>query len=144
MRPVSIVHERPRVTPEAEPFWTAAAGGELRLPSCPACEAWLWFPRATCPTCGGDVEWRAASGLATLTSFTVERRATDPRWRDRVPYVIGYVTLDEGVVLLSDIVGAEPGELGIGTRLRVRFEPTDDPAIAVPVFEPFDEGSPHA
>jgi uncharacterized OB-fold protein len=141
---VSIVHERPRVTPEAAPFWTAAAGGELRLPFCAGCETWLWFPRATCPACGGEAQWRAVGGLATLTSFTVERRATDPRWRERVPYVIGHVTLDEGVVLLSDIVGADPAGLEIGTRLRVLFEPTEDPGIAVPVFEPFDEGSLHA
>jgi len=133
---MTTVHERPRITPEARPFWESAARGELQLPYCASCAAWVWFPRTDCAACGAAVEWRPVTGSATLTSFAVERKATDPRWRDRVPYIIAHVTLDEGVVLLSNVVSADPEHLEIGTRLRVRYEPTDDPAIAVPVFTP--------
>lgn len=130
-----MIHESPRVTDESRPFWESAAYGRLRLPYCDRCDRWVWFPRSTCPGCGSRVEWRPTAGLGTLTSYTVERRATVQRWRDVVPYVIAIVTLDEGVALMSNVVGSPPSELTIGARLRVRFEPTDNPELAVPVFE---------
>lgn len=131
-----MIHDVPRLSSESRPFWESAAEGQLRLPYCAPCATWVWFPRSACVACGRPPEWRPATGFGRLTSYTVERRATTVRWRDAVPYVIAYVTLDEGVILISNLVGAAPESLSTGIRVRARFEPTDDPGLAVPVFEP--------
>jgi uncharacterized OB-fold protein len=129
-----MTRERPRCTAEALPFFRAAALGRLDLTYCTPCDRWIWFPRAQCPACGEPTQWRETLGRATLTSFTVERRATVPRWRDQTPYVVAVVRLDEGVTMLSNVVDADPGGLAIGDVLAVDFVATDDPELAVPIF----------
>jgi uncharacterized OB-fold protein len=51
------------------------------------------------------------------------------------PYVIGYVTLDEGPAVLTNFVDCDPDALKIGQRVKVRFQPTEGGAPA-PVFRP--------
>jgi uncharacterized OB-fold protein len=49
--------------------------------------------------------------------------------------VIGYVTLDEGLAVLTNFVDCDPETLKIGQRVKVRFQPTEGGAPA-PVFRP--------
>jgi len=60
----------------------------------------------------------------------------------QAPQVIALVELDEGVRLMSNIVGVEPvpEKLPLGLRLRVGFEPRGSQFL--PVFSP--EGAPDA
>ena len=112
------------------PFWRAAAEGVLMIKRCKACGEAHWYPRPFCPHCGGDdTEWEAAAGSGTIYSFTVTRRA------DPVPYVLAYVTLDEGVTMLTNLVDAEIEALHIGQRVQVKFRQAEGGG-AVPVFAP--------
>jgi uncharacterized OB-fold protein len=38
-----------------------------------------------------------------------------------VPYVIAVVRLDEGVEMLTNLIGVEPQQVSIGARVRVAF-----------------------
>ena len=119
----------PPVTPEARPFWEATARGELLLKRCAACGETHFYPRAICPLCGSDrTEWRPASGRGTIYSYSVMRRAS-------VPYAIAYVTLEEGVTMMTNIVDADFDALRIGQPVRVTFRPTDG-GPPVPMFTP--------
>ncbi len=51
------------------------------------------------------------------------------------PYAIGYVTLDEGVSVLTNFVDVTDAELKIGMRVKVKFQDTDG-GPPVPVFRP--------
>ena len=83
-----------RAGPEAlvEPFWESAARGVLSLQRCSACERFIHFPLAACPTCHSpaSLEWRTVSGLGTLYSFIVVHRSRFPAF-SRLPYVVGCV-----------------------------------------------------
>ncbi|PZC46996.1 MAG: hypothetical protein C1O27_001612 [Chloroflexi bacterium] len=48
-----------------------------------------------------------------------------------VPYVVALVELDEGPVLMSNVVGCAPEDVHIGMPLQVTFGDAD-----VPVFRP--------
>ncbi len=119
----------PVETVETQAFWDAARGGRFVVPVCTACGKAHWYPRAICPFCGSDnIEWRDASGKATIYTFSVMRRVKEP-------YVIAYVTLAEGPTMMTNIVDCDADALRIGDAVTVRFEPTEN-GPPVPVFRP--------
>jgi len=118
----------PQASPENRAFWEAAAAGRLLLRWCLDCGKPHWYPRPVCPRClSARTEWKAASGRATVYSFT---HAPGP-----APLIVAYVRLDEGITMLSNIVRCPPAEVRIGQALRVAFAAAED-GQAVPVFEP--------
>ena len=120
----------PMVDSANAPFWQAAREGVLLIKRCNACNEAHWYPRPFCPHCGSDTtEWVAANGAGTIYSYTITRKAGP------VPYVLAYVTLDEGVTMLTNIVDADMESLRIGQRVSVTFRPAEGGG-AVPVFRP--------
>ena len=119
----------PQTTPETEDFWAAAGDGRLLLKHCAACNQPHHYPRALCPFCTSDrTEWRASSGRGTIYSFSVMRRVA-------VPYAIAYVTLEEGVSMMTNIVDCDLDALRIGQPVRVVFKATEG-GPPVPMFTP--------
>lgn len=114
--------------PETGPYWHAAAGGQLLLKHCTACDQAHWYPRHFCPHCGSDcTEWRESQGRGEVYTFTVMRRPA--------PRVIGYVTLDEGISIFTNIVDCDPDSLQIGQRVQARMAEQADGTF-LPVFAP--------
>ncbi len=119
----------PIPTEDTKPFWEAAAEGRFLIKRCLACERVHWYPRTLCPFCFSErTEWQPASGRGVIYSYSVMRRATPP-------YVVAFVTLDEGPTMLTNIVACDPDSLCIGQKVSVVFRPTDG-EFMVPVFEP--------
>jgi uncharacterized OB-fold protein len=119
----------PEPNPETRPFWDAAAQGRLLLKKCLACNQVHYYPRAICPFCGSDrTDWQQASGVGSIYSWSVMRRA-------ETPYCIAYVTLEEGVTMMTNIVGCDLDAIRIGQKVHVVFTPTDG-GPPVPTFTP--------
>jgi uncharacterized OB-fold protein len=119
----------PVITAETRPYWEGAAAGQLLIKHCTACGEFHHYPRSICPFCGSDrTEWRQASGRGTVYSFSVMRRAAEP-------YAIAYVTLEEGVTLMTNIVDCDLDQIRIGQAVRVVFKPSDG-GPPVPMFAP--------
>lgn len=123
----------PPVTPETEYFWEGCAEGELRLPHCTDCNTDFYYPRAVCPDCTSQsLDWTIAEGIGTIYSYSVMSDFGD--WPD--PHILAYVDLPEGVRIMTNIVDCDPAALSIGTPVEVKFIPTEDDSISVPVFQP--------
>jgi uncharacterized OB-fold protein len=119
----------PPVNPETQPFWDAAAEGRLLVKRCRSCGQVHYYPRAICPFCFADAtEWLQASGRGTIYSYSVMRRVP-------VPYAIAYVTLEEGVTMMTNIVGCDLDAIRIGRAVKVVFRPTEG-GPPVPMFTP--------
>lgn len=115
--------------PETRPFWEAAAEGRLLLKACRACGRAHWYPKVVCPFChSDDLEWREASGRGTIYTYSVMRRV-------EVPYVLAYVTLEEGPTLMTNIVDCDVDSVRIGQSVQVRFRQAPQ-GRTVPVFAP--------
>ncbi len=120
----------PVVNPENKSFFDAASNGKLLIKKCSACGEHHYYPRAICPHCFSDqTSWTESSGNGTIYSYSVMRRGTP------VPYAIAYVTLAEGVTMLTNIVDCDLDAIRIGQAVRVVFKPTEGGA-AVPMFVP--------
>jgi hypothetical protein len=119
---------------EERAWFDGAREERLALTRCRACGAWS-TPRVVCPKCWSqDVEVATASGKGEIYSYTVLYRAGRPGFGADVPYVVALVALDEGPRVMTTVVGVEPEQVRIGTRVRAVFERRGD--IAFPVFTP--------
>ena len=122
MPPLSLPSP-PALTAEARHYFAAAARGRLELQFCQSCAAPWFFPRPTCPRCGGDdYRWAPVSGGGVVESFTIVTRAPSPAFRDLLPYVVAVVALAEGPRMIANIVGADALEVTIGAPVEVVFE----------------------
>jgi len=129
----------PGVTEDSEPFWEASRAGRLLVRRCRACGRAHFYPRPFCPTCWSDqVDWEEASGRATLYTWSVVHQNDLPPFKDRVPYVVAIVELDEGVRLTSNVEGVDPEEVRCDMAVQVAFreEQRDEETVALAVFRP--------
>lgn len=110
----------PLINPENQPFFDATAKATLLIGMCNACGAVHYYPRVICPHCGTDgAAWIEAKGTGTIYAYSTMHRGVP------VPYTIAYVTLDEGVSMMTNLTGFAPGSLKIGQRVRVVFQESD-------------------
>lgn len=121
---------------DTAPYWEHARRGMFALPRCEACGKFHFYPRATCPHCGGArIAWVPASGAGEVYSFSVVHRAPGPAFKADVPYVVAIVKTDEGPHLLSRVVGVSPDAVKIGMRLKVSIQEVSGD-VSLPVFSP--------
>lgn len=126
----------PAITPEMAPFWDAAHRHELVAQRCVDCGAFRFPAREVCSRClSRRVEWRRVSGRGRVFSVAIMHQANHPWFAARAPYAVVVVELEEGVRMLSSLVGREPGAIEIGMPVEVTFEDVS-PEISLPVFRP--------
>ena len=115
-------------------YWKAVRQGRLVLQTCRSCGAVQFPPRHHCATCWEtDLDWTESSGRGAVESFTIVRRAPLPDLRDRVPYVVAAIRLEDGPRMLTNIVGANALDTRIGAPVQVTFE-TDSRGETLPQF----------
>lgn len=132
----------PEPTEETAPFWDAVAEHRLVLQVCEMCGMWQYPPSPTCTRClSPRLAWREASGRGTVFSFAVYHKAFHPAFADDVPYVVADIELEEGPVMLSNVVGCPPDAVRVGMPVSTVFELAGE-RIVLPRFAP-DEGRIH-
>ena len=126
----------PVVNPWAKPFWDAAAEKELKIQKCKDCDKHIFYPRNGCPFCGSDdLDWVKAAGTGTIYTYTVVENNPPSAFIQDLPYVVAVIRLDEGVQMLSNIVGCDPGDVECDMPVEVIFEKLDD-NFNLPKFKP--------
>ena len=128
--PVERTRLEPPVGDESGPFWEATREGRLLVQWCTACDRGLFYPRVFCPGCGASdsLEWHQASGRAVVYAAAVEHRpeAAGARFSGGVPYCIALVDLEEGVRMMTNVVGCPPDAVHSGMAVTVTWEPLSD------------------
>lgn len=124
-------------------FWEAAARDVLSIPRCGGCARFQWYPRESCPRCGGsDWSWAPVSGRGNLYSWAVVRRALARPFASKVPYVPGLVTVaeDPAVRIVTNLVDCDPAELRLDMPVHVVFRALSFPGspreVRAPMFTP--------
>jgi len=121
----------------SEPFWRAAGEHRLEIPRCCKCGRFRMPPSAYCATCQSqEVAWVQVAGTGTVYTYTI---ITNPPFAEaaaHVPYIPAVIELDDapGARLISAIVGAPPGDVAIGSRVKVIWQDLPDGAV-LPRFE---------
>lgn len=119
----------PAINPENQAFWAATKAGKFLLKHCKACGTAHYYPRATCPYCrSAETEWKDSSGRGVIYSFTIMRRAA-------VPFIVAYVTLEEGPTIFTNLIECDAEKLAIGGRVTAAYLAGED-GLVRPVFKP--------
>ena len=135
----------PPIGVEGVAFWEATREKRLLVQWCTSCDRGVFYPRVFCPHCvagTGALEWRTASGRATVYAAVVEHRpeAAGANFSDGKPYCVALVDLEEGVRMLTNVVGCSPDDVRSGMPVTVTWEPLSD-GRQLPLFEPGHEAS---
>ena len=117
----------PSETPETKPFWDAARQGKLLIGRCTDCNEAHYYPRSLCPFCQGSANFEAVSGEGNIYSYSLMLKAEQQ-------YAIAYVKLDEGPVIMTNIVETSAADIEIGTRVALLFQPTEGKGAPLPMF----------
>lgn len=129
----------PIVDEESREFWDGLARGELRIGRCRACHKAHWYPRRHCPYCYADgAIWEKSAGHGVLYSFTVIRQNSSSAFRNKVPYAVGLIDLDEGARVFGRIIG-DFDIIRVGCKTVFDIEVPDD--WAMPAFRVGDQSS---
>jgi len=118
-------------------FWAATKNKELKYQQCGSCQTVVFYPRRHCTGCtSGKLEWKTASGRGTVYTYSVVRQSYHPFFRNRVPYAVAWIDLEEGPRLLSNVVGVDDplNEVKIGMSVEVEWEEHED--LNIPLFKP--------
>lgn len=104
---------------EAAHYWAGLDEGVVRFQHCTACDQAIFYPRTFCPYCMRQdaIEWRTSSGNGTLYTYSELFEPPNEAERDRIPYVLGIVEMNEGFYLFGEIV-ADRSSLRIGMPTR--------------------------
>lgn len=115
-------------------YWAALDEGRLTFQCCDECgNKWL-PPRAECPRCWSQHwRWQEASGRATIVSWVVYHTAFDARFRDRLPYNVAVVQLDEGPRMVTNLIDVPPDARDLISR-AVRLSIVRDLGRSLPRF----------
>jgi uncharacterized OB-fold protein len=126
---------KPVANADSHTYWNAARERRLVIRKCNACGQLHFMPRCLCPSCWSDnLDWIDASGTGRVHSFSVIRRASDPAFASRVPYVLALIELDEGPRMMANILGEDALGIAVGDPVTVTFEDRGDGAL-IPQFE---------
>ena len=118
----------PNISHDNRRYWEATAEGRIELPRCTACDLVIWYPRSICPDCQSmDLSWETMSGNGTVYSYTITRAGVGRKWREHLPLVVAYVQLDEGPIVLTNIVDTDPSIIEIGMAVTAVFHDTGHP-----------------
>jgi uncharacterized protein len=115
-----------------EAYQAALAEGRLVLQVCACGQRWL-PPRATCSAClAASWTWQTAEGSGRLKSWVVYHVAFHEAFRERLPYNVALVELDEGPRLITNILA---DNALLRAEARVRFVPSQEGARTLARFE---------
>ena len=121
--------------PDTEPFWDATKDHELKYQVCDDCGGVVWHPRRHCTHCTSlNLSWKTSKGEGTVYTYSIVRQNYHPAFRERIPYVVAWIDVDEGFRILSNVVDVDPEEVSVGQRVRVRW--LDQEGLALPAFTP--------
>jgi len=121
---------------ETQPFWDGCREGKFLVRHCKACDEDHFYPRPFCPKCwSDDVEWKQASGRATLYTYSIVHQNDLPPYNESVPYVAAVVDLEEGPRVMTNIEGVPFEDLRVGMQVVVDFKAISDD-VTIPVFRP--------
>ncbi|PRX10790.1 UNVERIFIED_ORG: hypothetical protein BCL66_103200 [Martelella mediterranea] len=124
------------VNGDSAEYWKSAREEKLLFQKCSHCGQVQFPPRYHCAACWqAEPDWIESSGRGTVESFTIVRRAPLPAFRDKVPYVVASVIVEEGPRMIAAITGDNALDVKIGDAVTVDFQPTDE-GETLPVFRP--------
>jgi uncharacterized protein len=124
----------PLITSVDKPFWEAAKRHELLAYRCLNCGAY-YSVVIECVKCSAPhMEWVRVSGKGKVYTYTVYHQLYNPVWKEDIPYNAAWVQLDEGPLILTNIVGFKNEDLHVGLPVEVTYDDVTE-EVTLPKFK---------
>ena len=125
----------PDITSTDKPFWDAAKRHELMAYRCLNCGT--FYSQATdCIACDSPrMGWVRVSGKGEVFTFGIYHQLYHPAWKEDIPYNVAWIKLDEGPLLMSNIVECKNEDIYIGMPVEVVFDDVTE-EVTLPKFKP--------
>jgi len=94
---------------------------KLTLQRCSECDYVANFWRVGCPRCLGSLKEFEIAGTGEVTTFSIIHRWVE-RFDAHLPIVLAVVRLEEGVEVMSSIVGDDRLEIQVGSPVALADE----------------------
>jgi uncharacterized OB-fold protein len=105
------------------PYWDSLKDHAVRVQQCAACGAFRYVPKEICNACLSlDFSWAPISGLGSIYTYTVVRRAPTPAYQEDAPYTIVHVTMDERFRMIGTLKGTDPETVAIDQPVRIAYQ----------------------
>ena len=125
----------PLITAVDKPFWDASKKHELLAYRCQNCGT-FYSLIVDCVQCSASkMEWVKVSGKGKVFTYTIYHHVYNPSWKDDIPYNAVWVQLDEGPIMMSNIVGAKNEEIYVGMPVEVVYDDITE-EVTLPKFKP--------
>ena len=130
----------PEVSDLDRPFWDAVQQDKLLLQKCLDCNQLQFFPRPICVQCySSNLDWHQASGLGKVYTYSPVYASPHPAVQKHIettgmPTIFSIIELDEGLRIISEIVGCSPDEVKLGARVKLVCEEAQGTNFKLPKF----------
>ena len=127
---------QPVIEQEAKPFWEFCTHHELRVQKCTQCGELRYPINDICPDCSSNKsEWVKLNGKGRVYSFIIVHRSRMPSFAGEAPYTVAIIETEEGIRMLSNVVGCIPEAVHVGMPVEVVFKDVS-PEFSLPQFTP--------
>ena len=110
------------VGPEQQ-FKNFLSEGKFMIQRCKSLNKFFFHPRVAFPGSGErDLEWVEASGNGVVYSSSCNRRLPEKGG----DFNLSIIKLEEGPCMMSSVLGAEPDQVKIGTKVNARIDNTGE------------------
>jgi len=130
------VKPRPIKSSSDSVYWDYLKKHELRLQQCNGCQIFRFPASPLCPECHSkDHAWQRVKGTGSVFSWVVFHKCYFPSFAKDVPYNVAMIQLDEGPIVISNIINIENSSIKQGLRVEVVFDDIDE-TLTIPRFTP--------
>jgi len=135
-----VEYKKPLPVPDpvTKPFWDSLKTHAMQLQKGSKSGRFVYYPRAISPyDMSEELVWTPVSGRGVVHAFTIPHRHPNPAFGGEVPYVVALVELDEGVRMLTNLVGVDPTPeaVQVGLPVEIVYDDVTD-EITLPKFKP--------
>ena len=126
----------PRKYLDFQGFWNGVDQEKLVLQKCGDCGEFCHIPQPICPKCHSvEKQWVEVSGKGKVYSWVTYHESRHPAFK--APYSVVLVELEEGMRIVSNMVGVKPEEIEIGMPVKVTFDKITE-GLTLPKFKKED------
>lgn len=116
------------------PYWQAAKRREFVAQRCRSCGYTHLPPGPACTNClSADQDWVRLSGRGTIYSYGVYYQCWHEGFAGDIPYNVALISLEEGLQIVSQVIGCDNEELDCGLAVEVTFDDIT-PEVSLPKF----------
>ncbi len=118
---------KPKINPDNAIFWENCKKKKLVFQKCKNCGKIRWPYSIACPECYSfEYEFIESKGNGKIYSYVIYNVPFDKNFKDKVPYIVAIIELDEGVKFLSNIVDTDFNNLKCEQKVNLFWEKQDE------------------